>query len=152
MTKKNQIKLPRSVKRLFPNVTFAYDSNQAIEISVNNKDCSDAKRKDSANCALARAAKRELKADGAIIGLSSSYIIRGAKAIRFATPEAVQREIVSFDRNQNFEPGEYRLVPKSPTNRLGQIRNRKVGGKNKNATRKIHHSVNVRVLPRGVSK
>jgi hypothetical protein len=148
--KKIAIKLPRSVHHLFPQVTSAVDANEPIEVSVNPKDCKEATKLDPTNCALARAAKRELHADGVIIGMSSSYIIRGTEAIRFATPESVRREIVSFDRHADFAPGDYHLPPKAPTARLGEYaRPDREGshGSNKAARRKIHRgSARVRML------
>jgi hypothetical protein len=150
MTKKNKkvtSSLPRSLKKLFPQVETSVDADYPIEVLVNQDDCDGATQLDPTNCALARAAKRDLKADAVIIGLNTSYIIRGKNAVRFATPERVQREIVSFDRNHDFEPGNYKLVPKAPTSRLGQsIQKKSKGGANKTATRKVHHSARVRIL------
>ena len=120
MTKKLRVvQLPKSVRRLFPNVTQAFDADKPVEISVKPRDCKESEKLNPAECALARAAKSEMKADGAIIGMSTSYIIRGNTAVRFATPESVQREIVSFDRHGDFEPGEYYLNPKPTSSRLG---------------------------------
>src|SRR5262245_42057702 len=144
--------LPRSVKRLFPEAEFVVDANKPVNVSVNKKDCADAKELDPTNCALAKAAKRELQADGVIIGISSSYIIKGKQAIRFQTPESVRREIVSFDRHHDFAPGDYYLTPKSPSTKLGTSYRRTPhsSGTSKNAKRKIHKgSARVRVLPRG---
>lgn len=152
MTKRlRRITLPRSVKRLFPQVETAVDSNKNVEVSVLPRDCKEGKSFDPAECALARAAKRELKVDGVIIGLTSSYLIKGTQAVRFDTPESVQREIVSFDRHQDFAPGEYYLRPKAPTTRFGSGP-RKRKGKHSPTTppkRKIHHSARVRVLDKG---
>lgn len=135
---------------MFPNVIHAVDADTAIEVSVQRKDCKDAKKNNPMECALARAAKRELHVDGAIIGISSSYIIKGDTAFRFETPESVKREIVSFDRHGDFSPGDYYLTPKSPSNRFGRDeRNYKRKGGNHKAKRKIHHSARVRVLPHG---
>ena len=151
-TKKTRIKLPRSIKRMFPGVKTVVDATKAVEISVNRRDCKEAKRLNPSECALARAGRRELKSDGVIIGLASSYVIRGTEAIRFATPQSVQREMVSFDRHQDFAPGEYYLAPKTPSQRLGVAYHKKSngGGKNKTARRKVHHSARVRVVPKGV--
>jgi len=147
--RKEKLNLPRSIHRIFPNVKTAVDAAQPIEIAVAAKDCKDATRLNPSECALAKAAKRELRADGVIIGMSTSYVIRGDQAIRFSTPASVQREIVSFDRHQDFAPGDYYLTPKAPSMRLG-----KTGGKNKGSNhksrRKIHHSARVRLLPKGV--
>ena len=83
----------------------------------------------------------------------ASYVIKGKSAIRFATPERVQREIVSFDRHQDFAPGEYHLTPKSPSSRLGKshrCEKRRPGGAGKTPKRKVHKSnVRVRLLEKG---
>jgi hypothetical protein len=147
---KKQIRLPRSVKKLFPNVTSAYDSTKSVDISVSPKDCKEAQKLNPSECALARAARRELHADAVIIGMSSSYIIKDNQAIRFATPESVSREIISFDRHQDFAPGDYHLMPKSPSNRFGKVYRKKEGGKDKSAKRKVYHrSARVRILAMG---
>lgn len=153
MTKKliaKSIRLPRSVRRMFPNVTSAVDAAAPIEISVNRKDCKSAKKFDPTECALARAAKRELHVEGVIIGIGSSYIIKGDTAVRFDTPQSVKREIVSFDRHGDFAPGEYYLTPKCPSNRFGVTYHRKdkTGGNHK-VQRIRHQSARVRILPKG---
>jgi hypothetical protein len=149
-TRQRRITLPRSVRRMFPNVKHAFDADKPVEISVYRKDCKGAKKLNPSECALARAGKRELHADGVIIGMSSSYVIKGDTAVRFQTPESVSREIVSFDRHQDFAPGDYYLTPKSPAARFGEGRNKpsKHGGDGK--PRRIKHtSARVRVLPKG---
>jgi hypothetical protein len=151
MTKKNKkvtSSLPRSLHKLFPQVETTVDADYPIEVLVNQDDCDGATQLDPTNCALARAAKRDLKADAVVIGVGTSYIIRGKNAVRFNTPERVAREIVSFDRNHDFEPGVYKLIPKAPTSRLGRSTqyNKSKGGANKTATRKVHHSARVRIL------
>src|SRR5207302_4418443 len=98
-------KLPRSIKRLFPQVEEAVDSKHRVTVQVTAKDSARGKRLKATECALAVAAKRDFKADGVVIGLSRSYIINGKKAVRFATPAHIAREIISFDRHQDFAPG-----------------------------------------------
>lgn len=150
-TKKLGIRLPRSIKRLFPQVEHAFDSADAVEISVNKNDCKNATKLNPAECALARAAKREFQADGVIVGISTSYIIKGKEAMRFSTPESVSREIISFDRHHDFAPGEYYLRPKSASQRFGE-NTHKGGGKNKTARRKVHNSARVRILAKGTER
>lgn len=142
--KGDAIRLPNSIRKLFPKVEFAYEAEKPVEVSVDAKDCKTAEPLNPAECALARAAKRELKADGVIIGLSSSYLIKGNIAIRFATPSSVQREIVSFDRHSDFAPGDYYLTPKSPSQRLGSRKGTKSGSRV--SKRKFHKVARVRVL------
>lgn len=144
--KKKLIKLPRSIKRMFPNVTTIIDAKKSIQVHVEGRDCKNAEPLNPRECAMARAAKREYKVDAAVIGISSSYIIKGNKATRFKTPNTVQREIVSFDRHSDFEPGEYHLAVHSPSLRLGVNSH---SGKKKSTTnhaskRKIHKTVKIR--------
>lgn len=148
--KLRKITLPRSLRQLYPEVTSAYDADKAVEISVSPKDCKDSKKLNPTECALAQAARRELKADAVIIGMSTSYIIKGKQAYRYATPESVAREIVSFDRHQDFAPGDYYLTPKAPTGKFNSnYRHHKKGGTFKSARRLPHVSARVRVLPKG---
>ena len=145
---KTKVSLPRSVKKLFPNVDICIDATKSVFVSVSRKDCKGAEKLNPTSCAMAIAAKRELQVEGVIIGISTSYLIKGNKAIRFATPESVQREIISFDRHQDFAPGDYYLKPKPPSMKLGMAShpNR---SKNKQAKRKVHGSARVRVLATG---
>jgi hypothetical protein len=150
MAKKlRKIQLPSSLRRLYPQVERAYDADRPVEVSVGPKDCKDAKRLNPTECALAIATRRELKADAVIIGMSTSYIIKGNQAFRYATPESVAREIVSFDRHADFAPGDYHLAVKAPTAKFGASRANK-GGVNKTA-RRHHVQARVRVLPTGHS-
>ena len=121
MTKKTKKSIlpPRSIRRMFPQVETVIDAKHAVDVHVKDTDCKSAEPLNPRECALARAAKREFKVDAAVIGLSSSYLIKGKKAIRFNTPDSVQREIVSFDRHSDFQPGVYHLPPKPPSNSFG---------------------------------
>lgn len=139
-------KLPPTIRKHFPDVDYIVDADYPIDIAVDKEDCRDAKQLDPTNCALARAAKRAFNADAVVIGINTSYIIRGKRAVRFATPEHVTREIVSFDRSGDFEPGTYKLVPKAPTSRLGVNKKSYHKKKEKGAVSKIQHSARVRIL------
>lgn len=138
--------VPRSLKRKFPELESISDSDEKIEVSVTDKDCEVATKKDSNNCALAKATKRQFQADAVVIGMSSSYVIKDNKAIRFQTPEAVCREIISFDRHGDFEPGEYKLVPKSGSNRLGNYKYEKHDRRPKKQPRIYHKTARIRVF------
>lgn len=144
-------KVPRSVRRSFPQVEEVMDALRSVEVTVTSRDSSEGKKMKSTECALARAAKREYNADGMIIGLATSYIIRGKKALRFQTPPSVAREIVSFDRHHDFAPGKYSLSPKPPASRLGadwRSHGNSSGPKTQPAIAR-HATVRVRQLERG---
>lgn len=153
-SKNRVVRLPRAVRRAFPNVTSIVDSKDSIEVDVNEKDCGrGAKRMDPEGCAMARALKREYKADGAIIGISNSYLIKGHRAVRFKTPTTVAREIVSFDRHHDFAPGEYKLSPISPSAKLGAERHRRDNGRAHPSGRgRIVHRGSVRVRKLSVGR
>ncbi len=109
------MKPPRSVVALFPNVTSCTDARTPVGISVSKSDVKSSTSGAPQDCAMAKAICREWKADSALVGLSYSYVIKGNKAVRFMTPQSVAREIVSFDRQHDFAPGNYHLaaIPKS---------------------------------------
>lgn len=137
----------RVVQKAYPNVTQVVDATEKIFVTVQKQDRKESTKKSLSNCALARACCRELEIDAAMIGMTSSYLIIGNKAVRYRTPAVVQREIVSFDRHGDFDLGTYQLsaVPKS--GRLGPNKYANGGGKTKHgrtAKRIMHKTARVR--------
>ncbi len=104
----------KQIADMFPRVTKFVDSRKPVEVIVTRADCKAGKKKDATSCAMAKAVKRQFNADGVIIRVGASYIIKGKTAVRFMTPASVGREITSFDRHNDFAEGVYRLsaVPK----------------------------------------
>ena len=107
------------VQRYFPDVKTVKDADQPILVEVTNRDTKSAKVKNHKACAMAVACKRMTHADGVIVSVQTAYIIHGDKALRFNLPESVAREVVSFDREAGFAPGEYHMNPPSPSRKLG---------------------------------
>jgi hypothetical protein len=134
------------VRKYYPKVKKVVDSNKGITVEVSSKDEKYSLPGNPARCALARACRRLKKADGAIIGLTYSYLIQGTKATRFKTSEGVSREIVSFDRHKDFAQGSYRLSPVSKANRLGVYKGRSThtGAGTSKPQFILHHTVRVR--------
>lgn len=109
------------VRKYFPSVNHVRDATDTIKVAVRAADSRDGKKNDPGNCALARACRRELAADGAIIGIGFSYVIKGDVATRYKTSVGVAREITSFDRHQDFAIGaDYILSRVPPASRLGR--------------------------------
>jgi len=104
------------VRKYHPNVMKVVEAKADMLIAVTAKDCKGARSKKPNACALAKACERNF--DGAIISLSTAYLIKGDQAIRFHVPQAISRELVSFDRNHDFRPGEYKLKRPSKSFRL----------------------------------
>ncbi len=151
-SKEQAMSVPRSVKRLFPQVEQVVEAKRPVKVSVTERDCAAGKRLQADECALAKAAKRQYRADGAVIGLTSSYIIKGKRAIRFETTDAIAREITSFDRHHDFAPGDYCLSAVRPSQRRGGRKPKRPHSGSRRVKRIIHkQTVRVRQMPKGGS-
>lgn len=128
------------VRQYFPQVNKVVDARVSKAVSVTKEDNKTGRKKDPGNCALARACTRQ-GADGAIINISFSYLIKGDVATRYKTSVVVGREITSFDRHQDFATGkDYLLSKVGPTQRLGfKQQSKKTRGPH--LTKKVDNSI-----------
>lgn len=138
------------IKKHFPQVKDVVDAAKPVFIEVLPEDGRTGRKKDPEGCAFARACLRKHLADGCIIGIAYSYLIKGSVATRYMTPGTVGREITSFDRHQDFAEGQnYRLSAVTPSQRLEVKRKRKRGEKNGTGadidSRRRHHTSRIRV-------
>ncbi len=103
------------VQKVFPNVKRVVDAKKDSDFEVTKRDTSSATVRNHKACAMAVACKRKLDLDGVIMSVSTAYLVKGDTATRYKVPPSVSREIVAFDRQASFEPGEYKLkaVPSS---------------------------------------
>lgn len=110
----------KRVRTYFPSVDKVVDARVDVRVVVTrgDNDRRFARMKDPTHCAMAHAICRQSGADGAIIGLGSSYVITGNVATRYRTPTAVAREIVSFDKMSGFKAGMYKLSAPSGSQKL----------------------------------
>lgn len=106
------------VQRFFPQVEKVVDGTKDITIHISKEGAKKATRKNHNHCALAEACKEQEAADGVIVSIRTVYVIKGKRAFRYHNLESTSREIVSFDREAGFEPGDYRLKP--PSRKLGE--------------------------------
>lgn len=108
------------IVKYFPKVTSVSDElKKRVTVNVTEADSRTGTKSNFTSCALAQACKRQLKVDGAIIGLTFSYLIKGKHATRYRTPTSVAREMVVFDRHQDFDGGKYFLAPVPQSQRIG---------------------------------
>jgi len=138
------------IKAHFPGVKDVVDATEPVFVEVLPEDGMKGRKKDPEGCAFARACLRKHLADGCIIGIGYSYLIKGSLAIRYMTPGTVGREITSFDRHRDFAEGQnYRLSAVSVSRRLGKKRPRKRGEKNGTGadvdSRRRHYTSRIRV-------
>ena len=136
------------VRNYFPNVEEVVDADEPLIVDVTRADNNNADVKKHRTCALAVACKRSTKADGVIVGLTTSYVIFGKTAYRYHNHQTTTREITSFDRKAGFEVGTYVMVPKPPAGRLGVNRGIETHPHNQNADRRKfrHFTGNVRTV------
>lgn len=136
------------VQKYHPEVTRVVEAKKALHVSVTPEDCKGSKSKNPSSCAMARACEREY--DGAIISLSIAYVINGKTATRYKVPQSVAREIVSFDRNHDFRPGDYKLNAPTKDQVLGLHVNREYPGrvvpKYAKTKKRIHKTSGIRSL------
>jgi hypothetical protein len=126
------------VQRYYPKVKNVVDAKKPLELEVNKSDCTSAQPKSFTNCAAARACKRHGH-DGAIITLSSAYVIDGDKAVRYKVSAVLSREIVVLDRTKDgdrLHAQTFRLGAPTASGRLGPRRyaERRPKGKRHNPT------------------
>ncbi len=100
-------------EKLFPQVKHLVDAEDPVTVEVKGGDIRGATIKDPANCAVARACKREYDLDGAVITVSTAYLIKGDTAYRYCVPRAVAMEAVVFDRGGAVKNGTFELTPYS---------------------------------------
>lgn len=112
--KKHKHNKPRLIEGL-PVVDAKHD----LLIQIQPNDVKNSKKADPANCAAAVACKRKFKTEVRVY-LTKTYIKGKKHWMRYSTPQAISREIISFDRSSIFEPGEYKLNSPGPSQRLGQ--------------------------------
>lgn len=138
------------VQKFAPKVTSVRDADDDLLINVTAKDEKASKRKDHNECAMATAIKRQEHASSVIISASTAYVIKGTEAVRYKVPEAVSKEVVSFDRGSSFESGDYKLKAQPKSHRLGTYRGKDTRPDNSRpktgtaAKRFIHHTANIR--------
>jgi len=107
------------VQKFFPEVKHVTDAGRNSVVEVTKRDTNSATVRNHKACALAVACKRKENTDGVVISVKTAYIVKGDKATRYALPESVSREIVSFDKGGEFSPGNYRMLAPSPSIRIG---------------------------------
>ncbi len=129
------------------------DAKQPIRITITKNDVARADPKEPADCAVARACRRQLHAIEARVHLSRVYVrLNKGNWARYATPKAMRSEIIAFDRGGQFEPGEFELQPVPPSQALTGRRQGALKPKGQkrvisNKKRKPHVVTNVRGGP-----
>lgn len=110
------------------------DSKKSLKITISKNDVDRADPKEPADCAVARACRREHHAKEARVHLGRVYLrTNDGNWTRYFTPRSLRSEIIAFDRGGTFSPGEYTLKGVPPAHKLGAKRKKyaKKGGKGK---------------------
>lgn len=100
-----------------------FDAKRPVKLTVNKNDIEKADLKEPADCAVARACRRELRAKEVRVHLSRIYVKTNEGSwTRYFTPRAMRSEIIAFDRGGTFEADEYYLTAPPLAQRLGKRR------------------------------
>lgn len=88
-----------------------------------------AKKGDPQNCAAARAILRQVpNCVAARVHVGRVYLLKkDGLWHRYKTPDALRTEVVAFDRGGRFVPGDYELIPVSPSDDRSYRRERYKG-------------------------
>jgi len=97
-----------------------HNAKLPLVLAIMPEDIEQATRKDSANCAIACAARRVFHTAEVRIHLSRIYIRKGRVWLRFMTPQSLRNEIIAFDRGGSFCPGEHWLAAPPPAKQTGK--------------------------------
>lgn len=133
------------------------DAKRSLTLRVTAGDIKGADLKDPADCVVARACRRDLRAKEVRVHLARVYVRTNAGSWqRFVAPKAMRTEIIAFDRGGSFEPQDF--VLKTPSE-AKQAKGTRQGGKSRhsharnNPNRKLRKSPvivkNVRTGPTG---
>lgn len=107
------------------------DAKKPLKLTINKNDIAKADRKEAADCAVARACRRDFHATEARVHLGRVYLrMNAGNWVRYMTPKPLRDEIIAFDRGGTFEPGTFQLQAPTPTKALGKRR----GGSKKSPT------------------
>lgn len=139
----------KTIQKDFPNVKEVVDGKRRRIFEVLPEDVERAEVKSHKRCAAAIACKRTFHLDGVLFGVQTAYLVKGKKAVRYAVPETVSREITSFDRKGPFVAGVYHVRPVCPSRKLGtNHRGGKPTGRKLPPTEKKlrHHTKGIRAI------
>lgn len=95
-----------------------FDAKRPITLNITPNDIAKADRKEPADCAVARACRRDLHAKEVRVHLGRVYVrMNEGNWQRFMTPKSLRSEIIAFDRGGTFEPGTFVLPAPQPSKR-----------------------------------
>jgi hypothetical protein len=134
------------VQKFYPEVETVVDAEEDVQIEVTKRIAQSAAVKNHKKCAVAVSCEKQLDVDGAVVSLDMAYLVKGTEATRLRVPRAIQRELVSFDRDAGFMPGHYTLKAPDKWHRLGHVHTNsgKHKGNKKRSKTATHFTENVR--------
>lgn len=96
------------------------DAKGKLQLQITPQDVKNGTKRAPDACAAAKACIRQLGASSAKVHLSRTYVEFPDKWVRYHTPQALRTEIISFDRGERFEAGDYALSPMQAAKRTGK--------------------------------
>ncbi len=134
--------------------TKVVDAKRSLTFLITAKDIKAASkggRKNPNACAAAQALMRKYGKVGVSevrVQLGRTYVKHGKVWKRYQTTGPLYREVITFDRYGDFEPGEYRIIPPTPSAQLGARSGTSTNQNSKSGKlrQKYHFMANVRRL------
>ena len=124
------------------------DGKRPLSFTVTGGDIKGADRKRPENCVIARACRRELKAEEVRVHLSRTYVrTNEGNWQRYITPKDLRSELIAYDRGGSFASGEYTLPAPQPSKQLGKKRGGKKFVRRGNKRKKPHVVTDIRTGP-----
>ena len=131
------------------------NAKRRVTLHISESDAKTGASKEPTACAAAKAAVRGIpNCVQAKIHIGRAYLLDKTKDkwVRFKTSDALRSEIIAFDRGGNFEPGDYDLIPLSPSDLAPKGTkfqgNPKTGSNLQKQPRRLHVVKGVRDRPR----
>ena len=133
------------------------DADKPIDVKITREDIQGAKAQNPANCAIARACKRQHHVENAFVFRTTVWLETKDKLVRYSLPPSLQKEVVAFDRGgrRSFAPGEYHLSPahnakRNAAQKRGEYPQKKIKARAKKrrargvAKRSVHRTAGIR--------
>lgn len=122
------------------------DGKKKLRITITDADVRKGINKKPGSCAAALCLMREYHCIEARVHLSRTYLRFDAKRwVRYETPRSLRDQIVRYDTNNKFDPGDYEIKPFHPSRQLGAEKskdpNRPSGPHHKDSSRNKYHKL-----------
>lgn len=116
-----------TVRQFFPHIGTVRDGRRPVRINITRQDSDLSMPRNHERCAMSRACKEVLDADGIVTSRAVVYVCKRDVATRYILSHDAQRQVKAFDRGKGFAAGHYTLHAPGPGQKLGSRTNSRTG-------------------------